>query len=155
MKISNTLFQFPKPALLLALDGRTARIFRAVDGVLTEQAPLTLPQVKTKQRRTLFRASGRGGAGRAGAPSIEPQRSRVFVSLLKQVNERAIEELRDDPFEHVYLCAPQSYLSQAKRLLHPDLKKRLKRALGVDLVHGHPRQLVEAVSAALVLSDKK
>jgi len=151
MKIRAKLFQFSRPALLIVLDGETGKLYSAFDGIVDLRETRKHVPHKPEGRKPLLRSSGHGRVFRAGAPTRESSRVQSFAPLVKELNEAALALRKKEPFEYVYLFAPQHLLAEATRRLPVDLRKRLKRSFGADLVHDHPRTLVEKISSELAL----
>lgn len=146
MKIGAQQFRFPSPALLIALDGQTARVFRAHEGTVAPLASLQVLPKKTDERKPLVRRSGRGHVLATGAPSNEWSVDAMFLPLVRKVNAAVRRELTRGIAE-VYLFVPQYLVGEAQQHLEADVRRILKHVFPVDVVHDHPRTLVERITA--------
>ncbi len=145
MKISQQLYQFPDPSLLLVLDGRQARLLFVHTGLLTEWEKVRLDPTAPRGRRTLLARRGRQSTTFGGA-SKEEDALGLFRQLLGKVNDRAMRSIHDRGIAACYVFAPEHLLPVCLAAFHPYIKKLVRGSYAVDLVHAHPSVLVERIS---------
>jgi hypothetical protein len=148
MKTSNRFYSFPHPSLLLAVDSQSARVWFAHEREITELYAYRVPSGETKERRPLFRASGRGKMLRAGAPEKQKQAAPP-AALFHAVNRASLAALHERSVEDVFLFAPRHLLARVKRNLHPYVRQRMQRAFAGDYLHTNPTTLTLAITKEL------
>lgn len=150
MQISKTRYQFAAPALVLVVDSERARLFLAHRGTISETATSRVSVKKPEGRASLVRGSGRGF--RAGAPGdLSWRKTQALAQLMVGINTAALRVLQRQTIRHIFLFAPQWLLRPIRGKLHTDLGKLLRRSIGADLTHSHPREIVRRLSEELLV----